>query len=126
MEACPSWGRALIRSRGVGLDLHRGAVRPVHWLCSSIRVDAGLGINTVRPGSGSGSRIHPVKAKEGELEMRLLLVSILVAGVWSALLSGCGDEEEPAVEVGCRLNSDCALGEVCDAGICVVDEGGCG
>ena len=58
------------------------------------------------------------------------LIQRLTPSIWLLVmccaLLACGDPPATGeVELGCRLNSDCASGEVCSDGVCVEDESVC-
>lgn len=40
-------------------------------------------------------------------------------------LAACGDDKVSDAEIGCRLNSDCAIGQLCEQGVCVLNEDAC-
>ena len=54
------------------------------------------------------------------MKVRTLFKTLILTAVGVTTLTGCGGEEtEPTVIPGCRLNSDCPIDQICEEGVCV-------
>ncbi len=111
----PVWGEAAaegaVDEDACGIE---GCCLPVRHKIAKFAGSVGYG--------AAGAQIAVKRSAVGRFTVKRMLA---IGGVVMAL-SSCGGEPEELPQVGCRLNSDCAVGQVCnDAGQCEADEGGC-